>query len=78
MAYENYKVTYVTITEKLSVTTDKGQKHGHFWKIKKIPQDAILRPKKETTSGKPRTYRKPFHKVNYSKHCEDSRTTDTV
>lgn len=46
VAYENYKVTYVTITEKLSVTTDKGQKHGHFWKIKKIPPDTILRPKK--------------------------------
>jgi hypothetical protein len=28
---------YVTTTEKSSVTIDKGQKLGHFCKIKKIP-----------------------------------------
>ena len=44
MAYENYELTYVTVTEKLSVTVDKGQKTGHFWKILKINPDTILKP----------------------------------
>jgi len=31
-------ITYVTTTEKLSVTIEKGQKPVHFYKIKKIPR----------------------------------------
>jgi hypothetical protein len=49
----------VTITEKLSVIIDKGQKPGHFCKIKKSPQDTILKPEKEDMYGKTRTCGNP-------------------
>lgn len=53
VAYNNYELTYVTITEKLSVATDKGHKPGHFWKIKKIPQDTIQGPEKRPRIATP-------------------------
>jgi hypothetical protein len=42
---------YITTTEKLSVTINKGQKPGQFWKIKKPPLDTNS-PEKEAMSGK--------------------------
>ena len=46
-------VTYLTTSEQLSMTIDKGQKLEHLWKIKKSPADTICRLKQRTCLGKP-------------------------
>ena len=52
----NTTIMYVKTNEKFSATIDKGQKPGHFCKIKKILADTIQKSEKEDMSGKTRTY----------------------
>jgi hypothetical protein len=60
---------YMTTTDKLSVTVDKGKKPGHFWKIKNSPSpDTILKPEKEDMSGKTQTYGNPILEASFSYH----------
>jgi len=58
---ELWTTMYVTTTDKLSVTVDKGKKPGHFRKIKNSPSpDTILKSEKEEMSGKTQTMGNPI------------------